>query len=572
MTDRTAAAASPADASRLTRYGIAVVVVAIALTWDWLTGGIGPQLIFGTTEVTILTSPAGADVLIDGQSVGPTPIDGVEVLAGDRVIRLDHPFHEPVVRRLDAKRDEPATIDVTFEPVIATLLIASNPKNATVTIDGAPQERQTPFEIETHTGRHEIHFELDGREPLSVDVDVLPGEANAVRAELERLPLGILLIDLEPADANVRIGGASYARGMRLVQGPYDLVVSAPGFLTARQSIDVVAGRNQHAFSLRSAISRLTITTVPADAEVVIRLPGEATIPYDGPLSVPFGIVDVTIRAKDHRTYRASWLIDDTERSRRVTLHRQTARVGERIRDRLSRGGNGPELVVLAAGAFDYGSDIGPPDEGPVIRVNLYEAFAIGTHEISRDEYQRFRTETEGGEEPMTGVEWSDAVAYTDWLSAETGERYRLPSEVEWEYAARGGTTTPLYDVFDGARLDGLCRYENVRDQSMREYASGDAVLCNDGYEELAPVGQFEPNPWGLYDVMGNAAEWVADCWRERHRPPRLSAGPLPETSCQTRTVRGGSWLTPSQDLRVTLRVPGGTGRVRRGFRVVRDL
>ena len=407
-------------------------------------------------------------------------------------------------------------------------------------------------------------------------MDVLPGEGQEVSVDLERKPLGTVLIDVEPADARVRVAGESYVRGMRLKQGQHQVVVSAPGFLTVRERIEVKEGLNQHRISLATAISRLSISTTPADAEVIIKAGSRAVQHYAGPLSVPFGPVLVTVRAKDHQTFRARWNIDQPTTNKRVRLPAQRVIAGRRFSDPMSSGGTGPEMIVLGSGTFGLGTDDGPPDEGPRRDVELYEAFALGIFEVTNAEYARFdpamTVDPDSASFPVTAVEWSSAVAYTRWLSTETGQRYRLPNEIEWEYAARGGTTTPLYAEFDGPRLDGVCAYENVRDQSMREYARTDAVICNDGFKELAPVGSFQPNPWGLYDMIGNVAEWVSNCWYERHLPPRLRAGPREALDCLTWVVRGGSWLTPSQDLRATLRTPGADGRIRRGFRVVREL
>ncbi len=574
--NRTTAQASARDASRVARYTIAPVVIAIALGWDWLTGGIGPQLVLGTTDLTFSTTPAEAVVLIDGERVGHTPLVVEDVLAGERVVRFQHPFHEPVIERFQAVRDEPGQLTVVFEPVETSLLIASNPKGATVTFNGVLQDGEAPLELDTPTGRYEVTLELAGRQSATIEVDVLPGEENAVSVDLERKPLGTLLIDVEPTDARVRVAGEPYVRGMRLEQGRHQVVVSAPGFLTKRERMDVTEGLNQHSISLATAISRLSITAQPTDAEVIIKAGNRRTARYVAPLDVPFGPVRVTVRAKDHQTFRAKWNINEPTTVKRVRLPAQRVTAGRRFSDPLSSGGTGPELIVISSGSFGLGIDDGPPDEGPRRTVELYESFALGIFEVTQGEYARFDTERavdpDSASFPVNGIEWASAVAYTRWLSTETGHRYRLPSEVEWEYAARAGTSTPLYAVFDGPRLDGVCVYENVRDQSMREYARTDAVICSDGFKELAPVGSFQPNPWGLYDMIGNVAEWVSDCWYERHPGPRLRAGPREEPACHTWVVRGGSWLTPSQDIRATLRIPGADGRIRRGFRVVREL
>jgi len=162
---------------------------------------------------------------------------------------------------------------------------------------------------------------------------------------------------------------------------------------------------------------------------------------------------------------------------------------------------------------------------------------------------------------PVTNVTWVDARAYVDWLSRVTKQKYRLPTEAEWEYAAQSGSTGP-YSF--GDKIEQLCEYANGADQSLRA-AFLEAAPCKDGYaRETAPVASFRANGFGLHDMHGNVWEWVDGCWK---------AGAAAEQHCD-RIARGGSWRSPPQYLRSSSRTtfPEKHARSTLGFRVVREL
>lgn len=143
---------------------------------------------------------------------------------------------------------------------------------------------------------------------------------------------------------------------------------------------------------------------------------------------------------------------------------------------------------------------------------------------------------------PVVCVSWQDAKAYVEWLSRKTGKRYRLPSEAEWEYSARAGTTTSRPW---GENADDACAYANVWDMTAKAEISGvkqESHICTDKYAFTAPVASFKPNAFGLYDMIGNAWEWVEDCWHNDYNGAPNDGSAWTERTCQLRLPRGGSW------------------------------
>ena len=261
-----------------------------------------------------------------------------------------------------------------------------------------------------------------------------------------------------------------------------------------------------------------------------------------------------------------------------------------------------PELVVVPAGTFRMGSTRGQADETPVHEARL-DAFALGRYEVTRGEFQAFVTATghesagcslvhgdgrldwerraswrrpgfeQENDHPAVCVSWTDAQAYARWLSEETGARYGLPSEAEWEYGARANTAGERY--WDGASGP-QCAYANAGDRAL---GAGDwplpVVNCTDGAARTAPVGSYGANGFGLHDVLGNVWEWTADCWHDDYRgAPADGSAWTRRGDCDRRVLRGGSWETVPAGLRSANRYQNGDNRAAAivGFRVARVL
>jgi formylglycine-generating enzyme required for sulfatase activity len=175
---------------------------------------------------------------------------------------------------------------------------------------------------------------------------------------------------------------------------------------------------------------------------------------------------------------------------------------------------------------------------------------------------------------PVVNVSWNDANAYAKWLGQRTGKVYRLPSEAEFEYALRGGTTT-RYWWGDGTPQAVVENLTGSGDHSPSGRRWSHAFRgYRDGYWGPAPVMKFAPNPFGLYDINGNVSEWVADCWHDNYNRAPADGGAWINPGCTARVVRGGSWgSSPDQErsaYRQGVEATVRSGRV--GFRVVREL
>ena len=239
-----------------------------------------------------------------------------------------------------------------------------------------------------------------------------------------------------------------------------------------------------------------------------------------------------------------------------------------------------PAMVRIPGGRFLMGSPASESeresDEGPQRWVQV-PAFELGRYEVTFAHWDACvaaggcsrKPDDKGwgrGKRPVINVSWEDAQEYVRWLSRRTGEPWRLPTEAEWEYAARAGTSTPF--------STGTCittRQSNYNgNYDYNDCWTKTGVFLNN----TQTVGRYPPNPWGLYDMHGNVDEWVEDCARDNYTSAPTDGSAYEQESCIIRVLRGGSWLSYPRGLRSADRNWSGSGNRGGsvGFRVARAL
>jgi formylglycine-generating enzyme required for sulfatase activity len=251
-----------------------------------------------------------------------------------------------------------------------------------------------------------------------------------------------------------------------------------------------------------------------------------------------------------------------------------------------------PELVVVPAGRFLMGSPAAEPGhrqhEAPQHEVAIAAPFAIGRFEVTFAEWDicaeeggcRHRAHDEGwGRKrmPAINVSWQDiAGQFLPWLARKSGKPYRLPSEAEWEYAARASPGLALNAAYGASgEVSALCGFANAAGGlTQGSGTSWKGIDCRDGFANTAPVGSFKPSPWGLHDLAGNVWEWVEDCWNETYGTAPTDGSAWTSGDCGLRVVRGGSWSSATEKFRSAdrgwNRPDGRSPSI--GFRVARKL
>lgn len=382
----------------------------------------------------------------------------------------------------------------------------------------------------------------------------------------------------QPQGARVRIVNIeeSYTAGMALALGEYEVEVSAPGYETKRETVQHGTGATERRIALvKIEPQPFTVITKPTGAQVRLLNTEEE---YRPSMTLPVGRYEVEISAPGYETKRETIQHGTVATEQRVALVKAEPRrqVGQRFRDCPVC----PEVVVVSSGSFLMGapaSEEGYDDtESPQHEVMVSQPLAVGVHEVTFAEWDacvsnggcnQYRPDDAGwsrGRRPVINVSWGDAQEYVRWLAKETGMAYRLPSEAEWEYVARAGTQTPFH--FGQTITPLQANYDTT-------------YIYGGGWKEVdqrrtIPVGNFPPNTFGLYDVHGNAWEWVQDCWNRDHTEAPRDGRARTTGDCSRRVLRGGSWIFSPRILRSASR-RGYAADYRYayvGFRVVRTL
>lgn len=346
---------------------------------------------------------------------------------------------------------------------------------------------------------------------VAVTVQSSMASSQQLSSQASSIPLPTygLTIKTTPEDARIRLMNISdkYKEGISLISGRYHIEISKTGYKTKTEWVEIKNAALTVAFTLEMDVDPNTN-------------PAKAAIP-----NIVYG------------------------------------------------GKNAPALIRIPAGSFIMGSDSNM-HSAPAHKVTLNKAFAIGKYEVTFAEYDYFAQSTNkplpgdngwGREDrPVIHVSWDDAVAYAQWLSKTTGKKFRLPTEAEWEYANRAGSTGNYWWGDNEAEAKG-------RANCRRGCSSNFSGLFG---SKTAPVGSYSPNAFGLYDTAGNVSEWVQDCYQENYKNASSTGSAAEEKQCAGRVVRGGSTKDNVQHLISSARdnIPAGYLTETLGFRLVMEL
>ena len=561
------------------RMRIALVVLVVAAGfWGYET--------FGTATIAITSEPTGAMVRVDGRLRGVTPLTRLELDTGNHRVEVIHSHLQPFVEGLSLRRGDHIERHVQLKPGTGTLQLMSNPRGAWVEVDGERVSGRTPVTIEVVSGPHNIAMGQEERHIVEQEHTVKHGETREVNFNLNIDPHGSVTMTTAPRGARIEFIGedVEYRPKMRMRIGEVAVRISKPGYVAQEFRYKVRYGDNLHHVKLERDFGNLVVRVTPTDADVRVTYEDEGRTlrkPYQAGMRVPVGRVEVQARALGHRTGIKTIRLGNKGATVRFSLSAMTVPAGKVFNDTLQNGAPAPHLVVIPAGSFIMGDDEGPPSEQPAREVTITQPFAVSRYEITIGDYLHYlrvqgrqlheRLDPADATHAVGYVDFADAVDYAEWLSDQTGEKYRLLSEAEWEYVARAGSTTHYFWGNDKAEL---CRFANIADRTARKsFREWDTLDCDDYLVRAGPVGSYEPNPFGVYDIYGNVSEWVLDCGMPDYdRAPNDGSAADEGSGCASHGIRGGSWDSMPVEARSTYRNVASTANDDRGIRLLRVL
>ncbi|MEM0954105.1 MAG: PEGA domain-containing protein [Pseudomonadota bacterium] len=556
-------------------------------------------------KVSFTTQPSGAQVLVDGDSLGSTPLNAQLVDAGNRELRLLAERYLPYRETIEVTGLEVAqTFSVDLEPAWANIALSSVPIGATVFVDG--EERgKTPALLEILQGEHQVELQMPRFRPWQQTLSVSAG----VHQNLEPVTLlpadGLLRLSSQPAGANVTVDGEF--QGQTPIElsldpdGERRITVFKPGYKRATRTLALAPEEIRDLdLKLSPLLGDVQVRVRPAEAEIYVN--GKRMGQGAQLLSLPAFEQTLEVRLAGYQNYRQRFTPrPGFQQVIPITLLTEAEAKLAALKPEISSPG-GQTLKLFTPGDITLGASRREPGRRAneaLHPVSLTRLFYLGTHEVTNRQFRQFRPDHNSGliegnslnrdEQPAASLSWEDAALYCNWLSEKaslplfyktlngrvigfdaSSHGYRLPTEAEWAWAARMKDGSLLKYPW-GENFPPPAVVENYADTSS-SYITGRFVRdYNDGFPASAPIGSFAPNHNGLYDMGGNVAEWIHDIYSVADTSGQPSKDPLGAQTGSNNVIRGASWTHGTvTELRLSFRDYGQRARDDVGFRVAR--
>jgi formylglycine-generating enzyme required for sulfatase activity len=558
-------------------------------------------------QVLFTSDPPGADVYVNDQVLGKTPLGPQAQPAGPITVTYELARYEPLVIEADVTgREQAQTLSGALLPNWGDVTIDSTPAGAEIYVDDETTGLVTPAVVPIIAGEHELRVSAPGYQPyrqrllIEARTPIALPPITLTRAD------GLLRIRTTPAGAGITLNGQYQGQSPLevAVESGTDYRVQAfsAGYTAASTRIRLASGDERTVnLALGRTTGKLVVIAEPPEAELLIG--GRAMGRANQTLSLPTGRQSIEVRAPGYAAYTATINPREgvTQEVRVRLLTVDAARLAS-LQPRITSP-DGSALVLLKPDAFTMGASRRQPGRRAnetQREVTMQRFFYLGTREVTNAAFRQFVSDHDSGafqdtplneaDQPVVNISWQDAALYCNWLSAKSklppfyvvqdgkvtginagATGYRLPTEAEWEWALRQTATAETDELrFPwGQNLPPPDRHGNYADRSASNIVGRIIFGYNDNYITSAPVGTYRPNPLGLHDLSGNVAEWVND-FHEIPAPTPVT-DPLGPAEGKFHVIRGSSWMHGTiTELRVAFRDYGNDGRQDVGFRIAR--
>ncbi len=561
-------------------------------------------------RLTIAAEPPGASVFIDDTRIGAAPLEDVDIEAGEHVLRLEAPRYQALEQPLEIRgRRIQQRLDLALAPAWAEVSLTVEPGDAAVLVDGEPVGAGSGV-YEILEGERELRLELAGYAPLTQTLEVTAGDPIDLGDLVLTPATGVLRLTSDPSGANVALNGEFAGQtplDLELEPGREHLIsLSRAGYQRTSRTLRMEAGaRASRDVRLDPLLGDVLVRVTPEDAEVLVN--GRVVGRGSQTLQLPAVQQRLEFRLDGFEAMRRSVTPrPGLEQLVEVTLLTPEAARKARLTPTITTA-LGQTLVLMnprdsARNEFSMGAsrrDPGRRANEVLHPVRLERAFYLQTREVTNAQFRLFAQDHNSGQiegnslnreqQPVAQVSWQQAASFCNWLSRREGlapfyreDRgiiighdpqslgYRLPTEAEWAWVSRIRGEELLRFTW-GEEFPPKRVTENLADNSSA-YVTGRILNgYDDGYVVSAPVGSFEANHHGIFDLGGNVSEWVHDVYTIPASSGVVATDPLGAQRGDNYTIRGASWaLGRLPELRLTYRDYGQAGRDDVGFRIAR--
>ena len=560
--------------------------------------------------LSVSSEPAGASVIIDGDTVGKTPLQDLPLTEGEHQLRLEEARHLPMEQTLlITGRSVRQQLQLKMAPAWAEVTLDSVPSGANILLDGEPAGH-TPATLEILQGERQLILQLQTYADWQQTLQVNASENLDLGMVTLQPAAGELTLSSLPSSANVTLDGEFQGQTpLTLALSPdraHRLEVFKPGYKRYSSSVELpAAGSDQQTVTLQAELGEVRFSVSPANA--VLRINGKRARNSNQTVLLPAVAHTLEVSLDGYATVRRT-VTPRPGLAQRVEVRLQTqqavklASIKPEVTTAL-----GQTLLLFKPGESAMANfTMGASRREPGRRANevlhpvaLRRMFYLQTTEVTNAQFRQFQPSHNSGRvegnslnqkhQPAVQVSWQQAAAFCNWLSAKEGlppfyaqknsivtgydassSGYRLPSEAEWAWAARASGQTllrfPWGDTFPPTQVVG-----NYADTSSA-YVTG-STLSNyaDGHVVSAPVASFGTNQHGLYDMGSNTSEWVNDVYRIPSANGKTQTDPLGSQTGDNYVIRGANWgQSKLKELRLSYRDYGQAGRDDVGFRLAR--
>ena len=560
--------------------------------------------------LSVHSEPAGASVIVDGESVGKTPLRNLPLAEGKHELRLEESRHLPIEQTLQITgRRVQQQLQLKMAPAWAEVVVKSLPSGADILVDGEAVG-QTPATVEILQGERQLILQLQTYADWQQTLQVNASENLDLGVVTLQPAAGELALSSVPGSANVTLDGEFQGQTpLTLILIPdraHRLAVFKPGYKRYDSSVQLpAAGSDTQTVTLQAELGEVRFSISPANA--ILRVNGKRYRNSNQTVSLPAVEHTVEISLDGYATVRRTvtprpGLMQSVD----VRLQTQQAAKLARIKPEITTA-LGQTLLLFKPGESAMANfTMGASRREPGRRANevlhpvaLRRMFYLQTTEVTNAQFRQFQPGHNSGRvagkslnqkhQPAVQVSWQQAAAFCNWLSTKEGlpafytqkngivtgynassSGYRLPSEAEWAWAARASGQTllrfPWGDTFPPTQVVG-----NYADASSA-YVTG-STLNNyaDGHVLSAPVASFRPNQHGLYDMGSNTSEWVNDVYAIPAANGTTQTDPLGSQTGDNYVIRGANWgQSKLKELRLSYRDYGQAGSDDVGFRLAR--